>query len=275
MSDIRLIAFDLDDTLLNSEKQLTPATADALRHAADAGILLVPATGRIYPGIPKSLMDLGIVRYAITVNGAYVVDLQTKQVIYRAELPYAQAAKILGYWDGHPLVYDSYIDNRGYMSRDMYEHIADYSLNDKYYHMVHDNRQQVDELKAFILEKKRDVQKIQCYLWDMDLKKRFMREIPEIFENVTATTAIKTNLEVIQSKASKGIALEKLAAHLGFGIDQTAAFGDGNNDLSMIRAAGRGFAMRNAAPEILEIADVITKSCDEDGVAFGIEHYIL
>ena len=82
MRKIKIIALDLDGTLLNSNKELTPRNLAALNSAADAGIHIVPTTGRFYGGMPEEIRQLPFIKYAITINGAQVSDISADEVIY-------------------------------------------------------------------------------------------------------------------------------------------------------------------------------------------------
>ena len=84
--NIRLIAFDLDGTLLNSSKVISPHTRSVLERAAAKGAILVPATGRLQNNVPEEVLSLPSVRYVIAINGAAVYDLDEKKFLYRAEL---------------------------------------------------------------------------------------------------------------------------------------------------------------------------------------------
>ena len=94
------------------------------------------------------------------------------------------------------------------------------------------------------------------------------------FPGTAVAASLANNLEVNTEAANKGVAVSALAAHLGLDMAQTVAFGDGGNDLSMIRACGLGVAMRNSCREVLEAADCITASCDENGVALVIRELL-
>ena len=117
---IRLIAFDLDGTLLNSDKILTQRNKAALERAAEKGILIVPTTGRLFKGMPAEIRQFPFLRYAITINGAAVFDTETGDNIYRAEIPLESALEIMTYLDQFPIVYDCYKDNTGWMTQSMW-----------------------------------------------------------------------------------------------------------------------------------------------------------
>jgi len=141
--------------------------------------------------------------------------------------------------------------------------------------MLHELRKSVPELKAFLKEEKCNVQKVQFFAPDEDMRLKLMKELPLKYEDITVSNALPQNVEINQKNANKGEALTALAEHLGVGIMSTFAFGDGLNDLPMIKAAGTGIAMSNGAAETLEAADWIAPSNDEDGVAAGIEKFCL
>lgn len=273
MHKIGMIALDLDGTLLNSNKELSAGNLAALQRAANAGIEIVPTTGRFYGGMPEVIRNLPFVRYAITVNGAEVADLKTGEVIYKAEIPWQQAVEIMTLLDDFPVIYDCYMDNAAWMTAEQKKHIDRIVASPHYRTMLHELRQPVPELKEYLTNLKHDVQKVQLFTDQPELWTRMMKELPERFENLCVSSSVSDNVEINQVHANKGEALHALADHLGLPYEATIAFGDGLNDLSMLRDAGIGVAMENACDEAKEIADGITLSCDEDGVAYGINKY--
>ena len=270
---IRIIAFDLDGTLLDSNKNLSPANLAALERAAAAGIELVPTTGRFFNAMPAPIRELPFLRYAITINGAAVSDLRAGKTIYQAEMPWRLALDIMRELDPLPVVYDCYMGNRAYMTAALKERIDDMVSSPHYRRMLRDLRISVPDLKEYLMEQKKDVQKIQFFSPDEALRKRLLKELPLRYENIYASTSVPDNVEINQIHANKGEALMVLADYLGVPRDATMAFGDGLNDLSMIKDAGIGVAMANACGEAKELAGWIAPSCDEDGVACGINKF--
>ena len=276
---VGIIALDLDGTLLNSSKELSAGNFAALKAAAEAGWAVVPTTGRFYGGMPDVIRQLPFVHYAITINGACVLDLKTGQQLYRAEMPWQRARDIMSWLDDKPVLYDCYMDNAAFMTAALKEQVDDVIDDPRIRKMYHDLRQPVPELKAFVAEycgsrPGMDVQKIQFFTRDMELRARLLTEIPQVFPGILATSSSPQNIELNQDTANKGDALLALAKHLQLDPAQTLAFGDGLNDVSMLRAAGTGIAMDNAEDAVKEAADWVTASCDEDGVAAGIERFI-
>ena len=271
MHNIKIIALDLDGTLLNSNKELTSRTSAALSRAAEAGVYIVPTTGRFYGGMPEEIRQLPFIKYAVTINGAQVADVRSGKVIYRAEMPYAQAVEIMTFLDRYPVIYDCYQDNDAWMTEKLKMRIDETVASPHYRKMLHELRKPVDELKQALFERKRDVQKVQFFTNRPEVRSFLMEELPRRFENLCITSSTPDNVEINHKNANKGGALLALAEYLGVKREEILAFGDGLNDVSMLKEAGIGVAMANASDEVKKFADKIAPSCDEDGVAKVIE----
>lgn len=270
-TDIRLIALDLDGTLLDSGKRLSRRNRAALENAAAAGIFIVPATGRFYGAMPEAVRALPFVRYVITVNGALVYDVWENKELYASLIPWAQAVSIMEYLDTLPVIYDCYMDNWGYMTTALWERVDEFTPDVHSRSMVRTLRTPVPELKAFLAEKGRDVQKVQFFTPDAAVRERLLRELPERFAALAVTSASPYNVEINHAQANKGRALLCLMGHLGLSRERSMAFGDGLNDVPMLRDAGTGVAMGNACSQARAAADRIAPDCDDDGVAAVIE----
>ncbi len=267
-----IIALDLDGTLLTTDKRLSERNAAALRAAADRGIFIVPATGRIFRGLPKAILDLPCLKYAILSNGASVYDVCNDAVLYRAEIPVERAVAIMSWLDGQPVIYDCYMDGRGWISESMWAQIDRYAPNPIVVDYMRSIRTPVPELKAFLREQGRAIQKIQAFCTDDATQAYLLRNLP--FDGLAVSSSVPRNVEINREDANKGAALLALAGHLHIPREQVMAFGDGLNDLSMIRSAGVGVAMGNAVEEIRRAADIVTTGNDEDGVAAIIEAFL-
>lgn len=270
-----IIALDLDGTLLDSNKELSERNLKALEEAAAEGYEIVPTTGRFYNGMPEVIRQLPFVRYTITINGAEAADLKTGTVIYKAELPWQKAIDIMKWLDDKDVIYDCYMRNHGWMTAAQKKIIDEVVESPHSRKMLHELRKPVDELKAFLEEEKHDVQKVQFFVRDVSKRPEMMKQLAETFEGIVVSSALPQNVEINDTYANKGDALMALAKHLGVAKEATFAFGDGLNDLPMIKDAGTGIAMENGAEETKNAADWIAPSCDEDGVAVGIEKFCL
>ena len=123
----RIIALDLDGTLLNSRKGLSEENRRALEAAAAAGVEIVPTTGRFFDGIPEVVRQLPFLHYAITINGARAEDLRSRREIYRAEIPNRQALEVMTYLDGLPVLYDCYVNNWGWITQGLQDRAAEFA----------------------------------------------------------------------------------------------------------------------------------------------------
>lgn len=272
MGDIKLVAFDLDGTLFNDDKQVTEENRAALFEAAEKGIQLVPATGRFCGAMPECFRELPF-RYYIYINGAEIYDSWEDRVISKVEVDWQRSIEIFSMMDEMPIIYDCYMGNKGYMSQAFRPLVDEFACNEHYRYIMYDLRTPVPELKAFLAEKKQGVQKLQAYFRpeQYPLRDELLRnwKLP----GISITSSIPNNLELNHEMATKGHALRRLAAHLGLDMSQTMACGDGSNDLTMIEAAGIGVAMERSWGPLKEAADYITADCNDSGVAKAIRKF--
>ena len=273
MNKIKIMAFDMDNTLLCRDKHLSERNKEALKEAASRGIEIVPSTGRLPAALPAEVMDLGIVNYVISINGSYVFDVKNNKVIYSADMSCDTAIKVMEYLDTLPTIYDCYCKNEAFMSQRLYDVAADYAQG-AYLQMIWKFRQPVPELKDFVREGNKGVQKIQFFMTDLELMEQVASNLKSMFPNTAVTSSVRNNVEVNDENATKGKALMVLAKHLGADASQTMAFGDGSNDRSMLEAAGVAVAMENGREDLKAIADIIAPDCDESGCAVIIEKYL-
>ena len=270
---IGIIALDLDGTLLDSNKKLSEKNYAALQKAAEAGIEIVPTTGRFYGALPESIKNLPFLHYAITINGAQAVDVRSGEVIYSAELPWQQTVELMELFDTLPVIYDCYQENEAYMPAAQKALINEIAPDKHYIKMLHELRQPVEDLKSYLSEKKKGVQKVQFFTKDIALRDKLLNELPQKYDDLSVTCSLVNNLEINQIHANKGEALAALARYLNLPETATMSFGDGLNDISMLKSAGIGVAMANALQPCKDVADYVTLSNDEDGVAAAIEKF--
>ena len=270
---IKIVALDLDGTLLDSEKNLSNVNREALEEAAARGVEIVPTTGRFFGAMPESIRSMPFVRYAITINGAQVYDRVSEQAIVREEMPLAKTLEIMRFLDGFDVIYDCYQDNWGRMTKSMQDRAADYAPDEHYLKMIRELRKPYPDLKKYLEGNGRDVQKVMVFARNLDVRSQIAAGLVERFGDVAVTSSTFNNLEINSSSANKGTALVRFAEHLGLGAVNCMAFGDGMNDLSMIKAAGVGVAMANACAEVRDAADSVTLSNDDDGVAAALRGF--
>ena len=272
---IRLIAIDLDGTMLNQEKRVTEYTKKVLARAGQNGIVIVPSTGRHYYGIPKEVLELEGVRYFLTTNGAAIYDKQEKKYFYEDVMPCAFALRILKELMQYDILIDAFINGYAYRTEADMDYIKKLQIPEVLKEFIRKSRRGVPSLYHFIEENHLDVHKFTLnfkpdgYGGGVDRDKVFL--LAEREKAVTCVCGGFQNLELTNHTATKGNALLKLGELLGIQREQMMAIGDSGNDYAMLKAAGIGVAMKNAEKEVLEAADFITKSNEEDGVAYIVE----
>lgn len=274
MKDIRLIALDLDGTLLDSQKRLSARNEAALRECISRGIYVVPCTGRIWSGVPEAVRSIPGIRYAITTNGAVVEDVVEHHVLDERKFEPARAVDILELAENFHTMYDAYIDGGAYGETRFMEHMDLYGIPDILQTMIRQTRQEVPDVKEKIRELNLPVEKINFFFGDQQERSR-ARHALQARGNVVVSSSADCNLEINALGATKGEAILRLACHLGLNTEQTMGFGDGENDITMIRTVGLGVVMENAADSLKAEADYVTISNDEDGVADAIEKLVL
>ena len=271
---IRLIALDLDGTLLDSRKQLTEQNRRALEACISRGIHIVPCTGRTARGIPEAVKCIPGIRYAITVNGGMIEDMQTGEVLDRHLLDKKTALDVIDLVADRHVMYDAYIDGLGISEDRFYNHLEEYHISPEIQMLIKATRCTVPNIIEYVNQWQGKIDKVNFFFSDMDER----AEIWAILEkrpDILVSSSVKNNLEINALGAAKGEGLLRLAAILGLKQEETMACGDGDNDLSMIRMAGIGVAMSNGELALKAIADYVTTSNDESGVARAIEKLVL
>lgn len=272
---IKMIGFDLDGTLLTDQKELGEYTVQILKRAVEEGIVILPITGRPLCGLPEEVTGLTGLRYAITANGARILDLKNAAVLKDQLVSVETAEKILDILGNYDSLREIYYDGTGYAEREKLEQIDHFFEEGPMAEYVRSTRQPVENLMDKFRKESREVDKVQGVFADLGEREAALDEIRKL-EGVTITGALHNNIEVNAAGVDKGNALLWLAQYLGIAPEETMAFGDGNNDITLLEKAGTGVAMKNGIEEVKHAADRITeKTNDEEGAAKFIETYVL
>ena len=275
MGNVKLMTFDLDDTLFNRKKEITPATVEALNEAANMGVELVPATGRFWKAVPENVKSLKFIHYAITINGAEIFDVHENKSLAKFEIPLERAELITRVLDEIDCIYDCVIDGFGWMQKELYERRAEFSIGDWQMKALTDFRHPVEDIHETLREKNHGIQKIQPFFKNQELRLKLLTALPVVFPNNIFSSSVPNNIEINDIHANKGDALKFIADYLKIPLSETMSFGDGLNDIYMIKSAGIGVAMGNACEELKAEADYVTLDCDNDGIAEGIKKFCL
>lgn len=277
---IKLVAIDLDGTLFDSNSKIPEENIRAIHFMSENGIYPVISTGRPLKGIPEELNELPFA-YAITANGSAIYDWKTGKCIYENTLDRETTLEILQFLNDKFIHLDCFIEGKGlstYRSLEVGEHLP---IPPALKHYVLYTRERVENLTDYILENDKYVQKMTLNFVpkendpDSFIDRDEIKAYFEAHPNIDSCCGGYNNLEATKTGVNKGAALHMLAKQLGLKVEETMAIGDTENDVSIIEAAGIGVAMENAIPEIKELANHITSSNDEAGVAQAVWNFCL
>lgn len=268
---IKLVAIDIDGTLVNSQRKITPKVRETLKAARQKGVKIVLCTGRPFPGVEPELAELDLLStedYVITYNGSLVQNVGTKESIFAASLTKEDYLDINYMAQKLGVHLHASSDDAIYTAN---RNISPYTIHESSLVHMPVKYRTADEMLTEPIEIIKMMMIDEPAILDAAIKK-----IPQEFrQKYTVVKSAPFYLEVLHANANKGVALSHLAAHLNLQPAEIMAIGDNENDLSMIEYAGMGVAMENAIDLVKAAATVITASNDEDGVAQVVEKYIL
>lgn len=271
--DIRLIALDLDGTLLGPDHAAIPQrNLDALRAAAAKGVKIAIATGRSWSLVQETAQTLGCVSYGITANGALALDAADEAPLVKFPMDASQCVEIIRILRKYGLHYELYVDGRNYMQADELDGAQEFCLSPAFYDVFMRSVQLVPDMADFA--GKVQAEKFDIFYVDARQRGAVVEELLSTGP-LEVTGALQTNLELTARGVNKGRALAALAGKLGLNPSQVMAFGDADNDLEMLEWAGWSFAMANATKEAKAAAKFVTGSNAEGGVGMAVEQYCL
>ena len=273
---IRLIALDLDGTLLNAAGRLSEKNKAALLRAIEGGVYIAVATGRAFFTIPQEIREIPGIEYVITSNGAAIYQVRTGEPVVNHTLTPEAVTRIIELTkdEGERLAHETFIGGRAYASSFYVQDPLAHGATAKGAVYVRSTRTPVEDMPSFMLEHADRLDAVDLVLQKEEEKPRWHklleRELPEVY----ITSSLPKLLEISDRQSGKHNALAWLIQHYRVAADQTAAFGDADNDAEMLRLAGAGVAMENATAAAKAAAAYITCHHDRDGVAQAFEEYL-
>lgn len=274
MKEIKMIGVDLDGTLLDSKKKMTARTRRAIEAAIGQGVIVLAATGRPYSGIPSEICSIPGMRYALTANGARIVDMKTQNVLVEHLFPMESAKRALEIMEKYDTLLEVYFDGMGYANEGKLAQIEKYHHNPHMWEYVLKTRKSVPDIYKVMERENRAMDKVQGLFADMEERSKAWEELERI-GNFALVGSLGYNIEINAAGVNKGRGLLELGALLGIRREEIMACGDGDNDVSMLRDVGFGVAMGQAEEQVKAVADYITSSNDDEGVAKAIEKFVL
>lgn len=269
----KLVAIDMDGTLLNSNNEISKRTCNAIEEATKQGVHIVLATGRILKSAEHYANNIDLNSYILACNGAIIMN-ESKDIIYNQPMNLEIAKRVMEL--GRELgIYYHFYDRSKFYSNIFIKEIANYYNTST--SKLKGQSIDIDIFEDYNELLSRENFEVYKFLFIDDTKEKLaeLRRELSTFKEINVSSSWDNNLEIMDNRVSKGLSLEFLSKKLNIDPKDIIAIGDNENDLSMIQFAGLGVAMGNGDDFIKRQADIITSTNNEDGVAKIIEKYIL
>ena len=266
-SPYRIIALDIDGTLLNSRKEVTSVCADAVRQAAEAGKIIVYNTGRAVSELTEFFPLLPDIQWAVYASGAGLYDIQKGKTFALHGIPRADADAILALARTKDLMPQLVIGDRDVIQS---SHMArlDHFHMEIYRPLYERAMTLVPDIYAYAENCREEFLKINLYHADPAERVRTREELSRL--SVEKAYSEVSSLECSAAGVDKGSGMLRLCGELGIPASESVSVGDADNDIPMLRAAGLGIAMGNAARHVKDAADRVAADNDHDGCAEAI-----
>lgn len=270
---IKMVAIDIDGTLINDNREITPKTVDAIKQASKQGVKIVLCTGRPMTGVQAYLDQLGLDNrddeYVVSFNGG-LAQTTSKKVVVDASISFNDYVD----WENYCLKegVHSQIETRDFIYTTNQD-LSRYTIYESELVSMPVRYRALDEMariqNQYVIAKAMMVD-------DKATIDRALKDLPqELADRFSIVRSEDFYLEFMHKSVSKGQALNRLCDELKIDASEVMALGNAQNDNSMIEFAGKGIAMGNSVPETLAIADEVTADNNHDGVAEAIEKYVL
>ena len=278
MSDIRVIIMDVDGTLTNGKKEITKKTKNALIKAQELGVTLILASGRPTSGLMDFARELDMDKHdglLVSFNGSKVVDCQTNKVLFNETMSVEEGQAVLEHMKkfnvkpmidkGNYMYVNNVFDNEILVNGEPFNIIQYESRGGKF------KLCEKDDLVAFA---DYPLNKI-LTAGDPDYLQENYKNMMEPFKDkLSCMFTAPFYFEFTAKGIDKAKALDTVLSPMGFKREEMIAFGDGHNDASMIEYVGIGVAMENAVDDLKAIANEVTLSNEEDGIAYTLSKYV-
>lgn len=270
----KIIACDLDGTLLNSKMEVTDENLEAIKKLGEMGIIFVPCTGRTFAEVPEEIRELPGVRYFIHSGGAVVYDKKTDQRIEMC-MTKEKANRVLDKAYSYSTFTVMRYKGKSYVNKDTHNETCyvEHRLSENCRRFLFTTNNAIDNFKEFAYSLD-NVEATCTYFKYAEEQEEFRKYFEEtgLYQVVSSEPY---NIECLDITSGKGVALLKLAEKLGIDNSETMAVGDSKNDENSITLAGLGLAMANASDELKKIADKVICSNDEHVVKYLLENYFM
>lgn len=271
--DYKLIAIDMDGTLLNSKNEISERNVKAIEEATKKGVHIVLSTGRILTSAEFYADSINLNNYILASNGAIIRDKE-KKIIYKIPINMNAVKEVMNLGRKHNVYYHFYDEESFYTNHFIEEIYQYYNASFQKQKGLSIDLHIFKEDKEIYENNNLNVYKFLFLDEDRDKLDKLKGELSNI-EGINVSSSWSNNVEVMSDRVSKGLSLKYLCDKLNIDRKNVIAIGDNENDISMIEFAGLGVAMGNGEEIVKNKADIITDTNENDGVAQIIEEYVL
>lgn len=265
MAKYSIVFSDLDGTLLDSRSMLSSENKSAIEYLHKIGVPFVPATGRQVRSLPDEIKNNPYIRYCITSNGVEIYDLKEKKTVSKVCMPCGIVDDFFALYRelGEPGL-EVYYKSAAYITEEYYNDPAGY--NNPRVEYIQTTRTPVPDLYAFAKQHEDELDGL-TFIAPKGRLLEIAEKVRTRFPGIYVTTADGIYVETANIECGKHNGMKRLCRILGIDMAETVAFGDNDNDIEMVTAAGLGAAMKNATDNLKKAADVQADTNDDDGVA--------
>ena len=268
--EIKLIALDLDGTVLTDNNTLSDRVKRSLERAIQSGIEVVAASGRPYGSMPKNVLGIEGLNYSITSNGAAVHDNSGRR-IHSTLVSENDVISLLKITEGHDLIFEAYVKGLTYTDSRYTSNPLKYGCSEAYVDYVKASHGHIDNMREFIYNHRKELDSIEIICTNAKKRAHIRQLVEDSTSGFYITSSSENFIEFMDKSATKGNAVNWLCNYLDVKAENTCACGNADNDADMIEQAGLGAAVENASKLCLDCADIIVPSNNNDGVAKLIE----
>lgn len=251
---IKLVAADMDGTLLNRDRKITQYTQNVIKKAMAQGVYFVPATGRAVNALPPELKEMEGIRYGIFSNGATIYDLKEEKVIYKNHFEMDRVLELMDFLKQFDLMESISLNGQSYANKKEMENIDYYELDSNTKAIVQGSRVLVDDLEMFVKEQSTTVEKTTLLFKTMEERRRAADALSKI-EDIQFSSSLPKNLEISKKGCNKGDGLFHLAKILNIQKEEIMSCGDADNDRELLESAGLAVVMENGPECFLHTLD--------------------
>lgn len=279
LSLVEAVAMDLDGTLLTTQKLVSDATASAVARAHEAGLAILPSTGRVRDVVPPDVMNLPGVSLVVGANGSCVMQADPQsphgaRIVRDRGIDPARGARLA---EQILAEHDVYLDitcaGSIYAPRGMLARTGEFMMSSRQAEFIRLTRHEHDDFLSFIAERPTPLERINLYAHDQPQWHEVFSWLSDraTEQGIELANSLDTNIEINVRGVSKWDGIVWACERMGANPRRVLALGDGSNDVSMIESAYVGIAMGNAPSDVRSHADAVAPTNDEDGVARVLE----